>query len=165
MLETAGTQMSTPSHLSIETKLRKVIAGVEANLSGTETVTLAGRAYKRAELIKIFQAQLDAMQAVTELEGALAGARAARAKTARRVLPVQRALEEYVRAIHGATNPKLADYGFVPDAPRKVTAKTKAEAVAKGRATRIARHTMGRKQRLKVKGTVDGSGGGADAAG
>jgi hypothetical protein len=147
--------MATPSKAHVAEALRKVIAGIKANLTGGGAIILGGQKYQPADLVKIFQAQLDAMDAVTALEAKLASARVTRGKAARRTAPVLRVLEEYLRGVLGGTNPGLMEYGFVPDAPRKVSVRTKAEAAAKARATRIARNTMGPKERLKVKGTVN----------
>jgi hypothetical protein len=56
----------------------------------------------------------------------------------------------------GKTSPALGDYGI---APRKtaapLTVEERSAAVAKAKRTRVARHTMGSKQRLTVVSTTD----------
>jgi hypothetical protein len=55
----------------------------------------------------------------------------------------------------GATAPALSDYGIPPRKTRQVpSVEERAKSVAKSRATREARHTMGPKERLDIKGTV-----------
>jgi len=52
----------------------------------------------------------------------------------------------------------LADFGLTPrKVPAARTPEEKAQANAKAKATRAARHTMGTKQKAKVKGTVTAS--------
>jgi len=59
----------------------------------------------------------------------------------------------------------LADFGLVPHKPRTApTGEKMATAAARNRATRAARHTMGRRRKLAIKGSVptpvtDGSAG------
>jgi hypothetical protein len=48
----------------------------------------------------------------------------------------------------------LADFGFQPRKRTVPTVDTKAAAAEKSLATRAARHTMGPKQKAKIKGTV-----------
>jgi hypothetical protein len=47
----------------------------------------------------------------------------------------------------------LADFGLAPRKSTKKTVDTKATAIAKNKATRTARHTLGKKQKAKVKGS------------
>jgi hypothetical protein len=51
----------------------------------------------------------------------------------------------------------LATFGLTPRKPRVVKPETKVVAAAKAKATREARHTMGKKQKAKIKGTLDSS--------
>ena len=46
----------------------------------------------------------------------------------------------------------LADFGLKPDKEPEKSVAVKAEAIAKAKATRDARHTMGKRQRKKVRG-------------
>jgi sulfite reductase beta subunit-like hemoprotein len=48
----------------------------------------------------------------------------------------------------------LADFGLTPRKPRVVTPEEKVAAAAKAKATRAARHTMGKKQKAGITGTV-----------
>jgi hypothetical protein len=48
----------------------------------------------------------------------------------------------------------LADFGLTPRRKASVTPQAKVAAVAKAKATRAARHTMGSKQKAAIKGTV-----------
>jgi hypothetical protein len=48
----------------------------------------------------------------------------------------------------------LADFGLTPRKTRVVTPEAKVAAAAKAKATRAARHTMGKKQKAAIHGTV-----------
>jgi hypothetical protein len=48
----------------------------------------------------------------------------------------------------------LADFGLTPRRPRVVTPEVQVAAVAKAKATRAARHTMGKRQKAAIKGAV-----------
>ncbi len=48
----------------------------------------------------------------------------------------------------------LARFGLTPRKPRVVSPDTQVAAAAKARATRAARHTMGKKQKAEIKGAV-----------
>src|SRR5581483_10415404 len=70
------------------------------------------------------------------------------------VTQVVRALRQYVINANGPDSPVLADFGF---APPKQAGLTPEQLVARGQkaaATRKARHTMGKKQKASIKGTV-----------
>ncbi len=49
----------------------------------------------------------------------------------------------------------LGTFGLTPRNPRVVTPETQVIAAAKARATRAARHTMGKKQRADIVGALD----------
>ena len=63
----------------------------------------------------------------------------------------------------------LADFGLTARAKHVATPEEKLASTAKAKATRAARHTMGSRQRAKIKGTVGageaGSAGGPEATG
>jgi len=54
----------------------------------------------------------------------------------------------------GQNSTGFASLGFEPRTPKKATPAVKVEAIAKGAATREARHTTGPKQKAKIHGTV-----------
>jgi hypothetical protein len=64
------------------------------------------------------------------------------------------ALIAYLRAAYGEQNPILNEFGVPPTVRAKPTAATMAAAKVKAKATRLARHTMGSKQKAAITGTV-----------
>jgi hypothetical protein len=70
-------------------------------------------------------------------------------------LPVIRDYTAWVKVTYRSAPSMLADFGVAPPKVRTpLTTEQQAAAVAKGKATRLARHTMGKVQKKKVKGTV-----------
>jgi len=65
------------------------------------------------------------------------------------------AIFAYARAAYGVDSPILAEFALVPHARVKSDTSTLAQAQAKAKATRAARHTMGSKQKkAAIVGTV-----------
>ena len=62
-------------------------------------------------------------------------------------------LKSHLVTTYGAKSQVVADFGFTPKT-KKTTAKTTAAAVDKRAATRVARGTVGKKEKLKITGVV-----------
>jgi hypothetical protein len=63
-------------------------------------------------------------------------------------------LKQWAFAKFGASSQAAKDMGFAPRKVAKRTVETKQHAVQQSIATREARHTMGKKQRSRIKGVV-----------
>jgi hypothetical protein len=91
-------------------------------------------------------AQLAAKHALTTLQGVLAQAD-----------PVIQIYEHFLQATFANTVPTLADFGLAPrKEPQPQTSVQKAAAAAKAKATRVARGTTSKKDKLAVTGNVTG---------
>ena len=77
----------------------------------------------------------------------------ARRRIAKKVAARVEELHAAFKASLGKENPELENYGITPNhkAPPP-TVEQLAERVGKAKATRLARHTMGKKQKEKIKG-------------
>ncbi len=106
-----------------------------------------------AALKATFAAETDAQNALdqsrAQLKEQVATARAARAKAS----AARKGLKAYVLGNFGAQAVNvLADFGMSPPkSPGPKTAIAKAQAAARAKATREARHTMGKRERLAIK--------------
>jgi hypothetical protein len=69
-----------------------------------------------------------------------------------RLKPELVSLEHYLRGRYGQSNPILGDFGLTPRKPPKVAVPVKAAAIEKSAATRVARRTMGKRQKAAVHG-------------
>jgi hypothetical protein len=137
-------------------RVQALIAGTQKHFASAQ-FTLSNTVYTTASLVALLQSVADA---ITSLNAAQASARDA-VKTAQGVeakaAPVIRDYRRFVLATFGTSIQQLADFGMQPPkarAPR--TVEQKATTAAKLRATRKARGTTSKKQKLAIKGDVTG---------
>jgi hypothetical protein len=149
--------MATASKSSLGDQLRTLEAGIKANFTDVQTVIVGGATYTPPQL----EAQIEtflAAQTLTLTTGNAYHAAVAAEKTSDASAKTFRSqIEAYAISRYGKTSPILSQLGFTPAKPKKVTTAVKAVAVLKVKATRMARNTMGRKQKLKIVGTVNPS--------
>jgi len=133
---------------------QKLIDGVMKFLSTFGSLPVDSQVLTPAEIVKVLQTRLSAGQAVVAAQAAREAAvkadRDERAKTATFVSSLRRLVE----AMFAQSPDTLAAFGLTARRVAKKTVAIKATAVAKSKATRKARNTLGRKQKAKVKGTV-----------
>ena len=139
------------------------LAHVQAIIAGTTkhlpsgSFTIGNTTYTSASLVQIFQGLVSAMQArnvaVTGAKDALTAEQAAQSQ----VDPILRAYERLVLVTFVGATQTLADFGLAPPKARTpLTAQQLAARAAKAKATRVARGTTSKKQKLGVKGDVTG---------
>ena len=127
----------------------KVAEGVDKYFSKVKSLTVGGTTYTPKSLVAVLNAENDASSAVdstrAQLENQVATHRTAKVNAA----AVQSALKVYILGNYGKKAVQmLGDFGMsVPKATGKRTVETKVQAVAQAKATRDARHTMGKKQK------------------
>ncbi len=63
-------------------------------------------------------------------------------------------LKSYLYGAYGAESPIATQFGFSQKKPAVVSVQVKADAQVKAKATRVARLTMGPKQKADIHGTV-----------
>ena len=137
--------------------LRLLISGVQKHFPSGQMI-LAGQTFNLpSDLVQYIQADIDATDAADKVHADwLAGVQVQR-DSHQKVGPVLRALKRQVLAKFGDTQDAgstLADFGYAPPKVSTKSVVTKATSADRNRATRAARHTMGSKQKLQVKGTV-----------
>jgi hypothetical protein len=135
---------------------KQLSAGAAKHLGSTTQVTLLGSTLTPAEIVAkldsivTLRADVDAARASTKAKIALESSN----------MPALRAFKSafvsYVKGAFGGQPDVLADFGITPKARATSTVDAKAGAVAKRKATRAARHTMGTQQKKGVKGDVTG---------
>jgi hypothetical protein len=146
--------MSTQNHdtkLALSAQCTALVQGV--NSLPDPTLTLDGKTYSKAAVVAPLNACVAAIaatatahtawtQSVQNERDAVAAARAMIA-----------ALKPYLRVRLGKNNPALqSEFGVPPAKKTQKTVAVKSTAIAKAKATRVARHTMGPKQKTSVKG-------------
>jgi hypothetical protein len=139
--------------------LHMLLEGVRAHYAATPDapVTIAGRTMTAAELLALIQADIDASGASVHAYATWLTRVQEERESHRAIAPVLRALTASVLSRVGDTvdvGRELASFGLAPRKLPARTAEAKAAAAEKGKATRAARGTMGKKERLAIKGTV-----------
>jgi hypothetical protein len=133
-------------------KNRQAIAGVEKHFGSTQTIVLDGSPTTPKDVIATLRAAIDAIDAAAAAEKAFHDATAAQHAAIAKGNAVLVALRPLVKNQLGSAEGILGDFGFQAPKRQVPDEVTKAAAVAKRAATRAARHTMGQRQKAKVKG-------------
>ena len=117
-------------------------------------MTVGGEQMKLADLTAIYQAAIDTRTTLVPQRAAYDKALAARdsAEVTRRA--TDKKLKAWVVNEFGADSQEAQEFGFLPNKIGEASAATKATAVEKSLATRVARGTKGKRQREKIKGTI-----------
>ena len=134
----------------------QLIAGTNKHLANMTQVLLAGGSFTPAQIVEKLQAlvnlrhDVDATKASTKAKLAVEKAEMPALRT------VMGALVTFIKAAFGNQPDVLADFGIHPKTRAPQTAEAKTAAAQKRKATRVARHTMGTKQKSAIKGAVTG---------
>jgi hypothetical protein len=145
-------QMST-NMSKLVTRYTTVIAGIQKDLSTVTNLVLLGVTYTPASLEALFQSWLAAAAAVAPAKAQWQAAVLAEHALRKTVQAVWTALEAYARNQYTATPATLTDFGFAPKKTVKKDPETLVAAAEKNRATRAARHTLGKDQKRDITGT------------
>ncbi len=139
------------------------LARVQALIAGTQrhfpsgSFTLGNVMYTTATLVQSLQRLASAIAAVDGAHVGVKDAVAALAGIETNVAPLVRDYTRFVQAAYASAPQQLADFGMQPPKARtQLTSEKLAARTAKLRATRAARGTTSKKQKLAVKGDVTG---------
>ena len=133
------------------TLLPALVAGLGKRFANGK-LTFASGTYAVSDMVTQFQAVTAAFAALAPLEAKWHNAVLAARAAFEQAWPVAKALIAYLHALYGADAEALADFGLTPRKTSKPSVATKAQAQAKAKATREARHTAGKKQKKAIKG-------------
>ena len=135
---------------------RKAIVGVRKQYATTPTIVLDGVSFTPATIVQALQASIDAADATSAAAAVFHKAVAAEQATSVEADTVYKGLRTLVTSQFKTSPDTLAAFGFTLPARREPDAATVASGVEKNKATRTARHTMGKRQKAGIKGTVAG---------
>jgi hypothetical protein len=128
-----------------------MIAGVEKHFDGP--ILLDGERYTPDELKAMLVERAELSEAVVAAKAAWQEAVRRERENAERTKRVHAALRKALHVMFGKADDRLNDFGMKPHKERRaLSSEEKLVVVAKILATRAARHTMGRRQRDKIKG-------------
>jgi hypothetical protein len=130
-----------------------LVAAIKKYLAG-KTLVLNGVTITAEELINSLLAYAAALTTSNEVHAQWGDTVAA----ARKLEPTANTqilgLENYVRMMYGNAKAVLGAFGMAPRKVAKRSAATQAEANERSLATRVARHTVGPKEKAKIHGEV-----------
>jgi hypothetical protein len=138
VITTAITDANSKAREAVELSYQTLCTGLQSNYPPDFVFTIDGNQQPTSVLVGTFQRRIAAAEATKAAKDAYHEAVAAERAADQEARPMRAGLETFFQAQLGKTNPKLKIYGFVP---RKVTVLTpaeKAEAAAKGSATKAA---------------------------
>jgi hypothetical protein len=143
-----------PTKTTLQQRARGLIAGTQKHLSN-ETLSFNGATFEPTALTQLFQQLIDALVRADAVKANWKDALKAMKDAKAAVVPTLGAYQSYVVNRFGNAPSTLEDFGIAPCKVRApLTAEQKALAVAKRKATRAIRHTLGPKQKKNVKGTL-----------
>ena len=138
------------------THVQALIAGTQKHFPNWQ-FTLGNTAYTTATLVQALHSLADAITAVNAAHASVKDGLAALRATDTKVVPLIRANTSFLRATFSTATAQLGDFGLqAPKAHQPLPTAKRAAATAKLRATRAARGTTSKKQKLAIKGDVTG---------
>jgi hypothetical protein len=133
-----------------------LIAGTQKHFP-TGSFTIGNTTYTSASLVQVLQGLANALLARDAAEKGAKDASTAADTAETQVGPIVTAYKRIVVAAFVSSAQTLADFGLAPPKARTpLTAEQKVARAAKAAATRAARGTTSKKQKLAVKGNVTG---------
>jgi hypothetical protein len=147
--------MSQSSKSALVTRAQNLLTGTQKHLATAGNLAFASASLTPAQVVSLLQTIIAMRQGV---DAAKAVTKAKLSDEATQAPPLLRQMAEFealVKVMFARSPDVLADFGLEPRkaaAPR--TVEQKAAATEKAKATRAARHTMGKQQKKAVKGTV-----------
>jgi hypothetical protein len=125
--------------------IRKHAAAIDRHLVGPDRLDADA-------LVARFEAHLECIDDIARYDRMKSDAVAREAKLEKELLELWMIVGNFVRGYLGDTSLELRDFGLKERSKPVLSSATKALAVAKRKATRQVRGTMGKRQRKKIKG-------------
>ena len=146
--------MSTSNRAASIAADQSMIDGIQKFLSENPTLLVGSQKMTPAGLVSVFQDRIDATKAAMAAAVAhTAAVKVVRDKRAASAALVQ-SLRRLLQAMYTQSPETLAAFGLTAPKVVKKSVAVKSTALAKTKATRAARNTMGSAQKKKVKGTA-----------
>jgi hypothetical protein len=140
----------TQTKVVSEAQLQTLVSGILANVDSASSLPISGATYTVTDLVARIQERIAAAEKTKASKNQWHSDVQSERQVAAALRPLIKGMQRYVEGRYGEDSAKLAEFGFTPRKPRKVTAKTKADAAVKAEATRKVRNTVGKKQRLAI---------------
>src|SRR5262249_16347650 len=146
--------MSHPNINKERASDEKLAAGIAKFVDPAQTFVIAGKTYTIAQVLAALQERIDKAKSVPVAKATwLALLRALQAEYDQSK-PFVAAIRQAMRIMFAASPDALTEMGVGPRKTRRILPVTdKALAIQKSKATRVARHTMGKRQREAITGS------------
>ena len=156
--------MTTPSNSAILAACRRRLDALDNHApKGKRAIFIDGRRFSLSELRAVYTRCLDTRAKVAALRAEITAMVVAMREAERSRVEFDEGVRAWVACRFGSTSQAAHDFGFPPRRTAKKSVETKQHAIAQSKATRQARHTMGKRQRQSVVGVIarspDASGG------
>src|SRR5450432_2469765 len=137
----SGVKAATPKVLEAEIAL--LIKGVSASIPDGSSLTVATQSWTKEALVAELQKGLDLYQKVKDQVQALKQDRQTRSNGLQAIRKLAKDLRHALIGVFGHGSPMLEQFGIKVAVPVPLTAEQQSLRVARLRATRAARHTLG----------------------
>jgi hypothetical protein len=144
----------TPSRAAQLAMLAKLIDGLKKHEQTVQSLVIAGQSYKTTDLVTVLQARYDAANAVLQTKAAWQNAVKADHDEREKTGVFVSGLRQSLLVVFAGAIDDLSDFGLVPRKTTVLTPDQRVAAAQKAKATRAARHTMGKVQKAQIKGVV-----------
>jgi hypothetical protein len=132
--------------------LQRLIDGLKKHQGTLPPFLIAGRPMTVADVIADLQSRLDASQAATAAKATWLNAVKNDHDERVRTKGVLAGVRECMLVAFDGQIDRLSDLGLIARKTGVLTPEQKLVAIAKGQATRLARHTMGKNQKMAIHG-------------
>jgi hypothetical protein len=157
--------MPTSTKTTEASRAELLAAGTKKHFASTASLTFGSGTYTPAQVETSLSALVGLHQGVADARAALKSKIADEVTQGAPLRSQMAAFAAFVKTSFAGSPDVLADFGLKAKKARTpLTIPQKAASAAKAKATRAARHTMGTKQKMAVKGTVTTIVTSADAA-
>jgi hypothetical protein len=130
----------------------KLLAGFNEHVPAAQSMTIGSTTYTHTQIEQALQGMVDGESAVVTARAAWQNAVKANRDKRVQEHPFLSALRQALTSMFGNDVVIMADFGLSPRKAPIVSPATKVVAAQKNRATRAARHTMGKVQKAGIKG-------------
>jgi hypothetical protein len=149
-----------PNNAAVIEKCTQRLNALETYVQPGRQIAVNGVRRSAKQVRAIYQDCIDGRAELARRRAAVKEAMALCAKQEEARLEADRALKAWAVHEFGVTSQQALDFGFPPAKVPTMTVEQKKESVRRAKATREARHTMGKRQREKIRGVVPEHGSG-----
>jgi hypothetical protein len=146
--------ISKISRVSRDAADQKMIDGMNKHLSQLASLPVGNTSYTPAQIVQFYQDRLATSQAAVDATAQRTAAIKADVDKQADTRSTARAFRKIVSGMFAQSPDVLATFGLAPPKVPIRSVDEKTSAVAKAKATRSARHTMGPRQKAKIHGSV-----------